>query len=163
MKLYEELGLRKDFAVLAHEVVLNIFYTATRLKKKAQEFFLDAGITDVQFNVLMLLFHNSDDTGGMTQAELSRMLLVNPANITSMCDRMEKADLIERSSRSGDRRLKIIKLTAHGRSLVQNLEEAYMKEVRTIMSILSDNELNTLLHSLEKIRADLNGCKEDAV
>ena len=156
MKLYEELGLRKDFAVIAHEVVLNIFYTSTRLKKKAQEFFLDAGITDVQFNVLMLLFHNSDDSGGMCQAELSRMLLVNRANITSLVDRMEKADLVERSSQPGDRRLKVIKLTKHGRSLVLRLEESYMSEVRAIMSALSDRELDTLLHSLEKIRAKLN-------
>ena len=156
MKLYQELGLRKDFAVLAHEVVLNIFYTSTRLKKKAHQFFLDAGITDVQFNVLMLLFHNSGDTGGMSQAELSRMLLVNRANITSLVDRMEKADLVERSSQPGDRRLKVIKLTEHGRNLVLSLEESYMKEVRAVMSTLSESELNTLLHSLEKIRFKLN-------
>ena len=157
MRLSEELGLIRDFDVPAHEGILNIYYTVTRLKKRAQDFFRDAGITDVQFNLLMLLSYQSGEEGGLTQAKLSRMLLVNRANITSLIDRMEKADLVHRASRPGDRRFNVIKLTDHGEKLLRSLEGSYIREVRSIMGALEEEELAQLLKTLEKIRNNLNG------
>ena len=81
MSLQSELGMRKGFDNPAHEALLNIYYTASRVRKKAGEFFRGFGVTDVQFNVLSLLKHQSGESSGLTQVELSRMMLVNRANI----------------------------------------------------------------------------------
>jgi len=155
MSLKEELQLNKDFSILPHEALLNIYYTATLLKKKAAQFFRGRGITDVQFNVLELLFHHGDKKGGLTQVELSQMLLVNRANITTLIDRMEKADLVLRNDLPGDRRYNIVRLTKHGKEMLKNIEDSYIEEVKKTMGTLKSAEMKTLVKILERIRENL--------
>ena len=114
MALTEELGLKKPVAFAPHEALLSIYYTASCLKKKADQFFAPFGLTDVQFNLMMLLKHQSGDAGGLSQAQLSAMMLVNRANITSLVDRMEKAGFVQRTADAKDRRYNIVKLTSKG-------------------------------------------------
>ena len=100
MSLKEELKLKKGFDIVEHEALLNIYYTASLLKKRADVFFKTFGLTDVQFNVMMLLHYHSGTQDGLSQAQLSDMMLVNRANITTLIDRMEKASLVMRTSAS---------------------------------------------------------------
>ena len=156
MTLNQELGLRKDIKVLEHEALLNIYYTASCFRKKATEFFKQFGLTDVQFNVMMLLAHQSGSEGGLSQAQLSDMMLVNRANITSLIDRMEKAKLVIRTDAETDRRSNIIKMTARGRRLFTTVEPLYAKQVKEIMSRIGVTEQKRLISSLEKVRGRLN-------
>lgn len=156
MTLNQELGLRKGIKVLEHEALLNIYYTATCFRKRATEFFKRFGLTDVQFNVMMLLAHQSGNEGGLSQAQLSDMMLVNRANITTLIDRMEKAKLVIRTNAAADRRSNIIKMTARGRKLFTAVEPIYAKQVREIMSRLGETEQKRLISALEKVRGRLN-------
>jgi len=156
MSLKEELGFLQGFSTLEHEGLLNIYYTATCIKKRAALFFRDFDITDVQFNLLEILFYHSGKKGGLTQVELSRMLLVNRANITSLIDRMEKAGLVIRTDVPGDRRCHIVKLTGKGRKRIDEIEDSYIAEVKKLMRVLKTKELKTLIRSLEKIREKLH-------
>lgn len=156
MSLNQELGLRKGIKVLEHEALLNIYYTATCFRKRATEFFKEFGLTDVQFNVMMLLAHQSGSKGGLSQAQLSDMMLVNRANITSLIDRMEKAKLVVRTNAENDRRSNIIKMTARGRKLFTTVEPIYAKQVREIMSHLGVTEQKRLISALEKVRVKIN-------
>jgi len=155
MSLQDELGLRKPIALLPHEALMNIYYTASCVKKRADEFFRPFGLTDVQFNVLMLLHHQSTPEEGLSQAQLSDMMLVNRANTTSLIDRMEKTGLVVRTSDASDRRYKIVKLTARGRKLLADVEPLYAKEVRKVMAALKEAEQKKLITALEKIRPKL--------
>ncbi len=155
MGLEQELGLKKGFSVTAHEAVLNIYYTAAQLKKEAAEFFRPFGLTDVQFNVMMLLFHQSGAEEGLSQAQLSNMMLVNRANITSLIDRMERTNLVVRTSAPDDRRFNIVKLTADGRRLLAEVEPLYAKLVKKIMAALKETEQKRMIGTLEKIRCGL--------
>jgi len=156
MALEQELGLKKGFGILEHEAILNVYYTASQIKKKADEFFREFGLTDVQFNVMMLLAHQSSPEGGLSQAQLSDMMLVNRANITSLIDRMEKAGLVVRTASPGDRRYNIVKLTSRGRKLFARLDPFYVKEVKGIMSVFNQAEQKELMAMLEKIRSKLS-------
>lgn len=156
MALEQELGLRKGIKVLEHEALLNIYYTATCFRKRATEFFKQFGLTDVQFNVMMLLAHQSGSKGGLSQAQLSDMMLVNRANITSLIDRMEKAKLVVRTDAAADRRSNIIKMTARGRRLFNTVEPLYSQQVREIMSRLSVAKQKRLISALENVRRRLN-------
>ena len=118
MSLESELCLRRPFTLLAHEALLNIYYSASRLKKKAGEFFRPFGLTDVQFNLMMLLKYQGGQEEGLSQAQLSSMMLVNRANVTSLIDRMEKIDLVIRTPAPTDRRSNIVKLTKRGWGLL---------------------------------------------
>lgn len=155
MGLQEELGLKREFRVPVHETLLNIYHTGSRIKKRAREFFSDYGITDVQFNVMELLLYQTDANEGLTQAELSRMMLVNRANITSLIDRMEKANLVVRTAVPGDRRYNAVRLTARGKKTLLDVEEKYAEEVTRIMSPLSDDETDQLRGMLERVRENL--------
>ena len=108
--------------------MLNIYYTATAIKKDIGDFLRQFKLTDVQFNVLMLIKHHCDETGGLSQGQISRMMLVNKANITSLIDRMEKGLLVKRTA-ADDRRFNIIRMTAKGKNLLEKVEPLYGKEV----------------------------------
>jgi len=155
MDLQEELGLKREFRVPVHETLLNIYHTGSRIKKRARKFFSDYGITDVQFNVMELLLYQTDANEGLTQAELSRMMLVNRANITSLIDRMEKANLVVRTAVPDDRRYNAVRLTARGKKVLLDVEEKYAEEVTRIMNPLSNDEMDRLRGMLERIRENL--------
>ncbi len=155
MSLEHELGLRNPITLLAHEALLNIYYTASCLKKRASEFFQPFGLTNVQFNLMMLLQHQSGPEGGLSQAQLSDMMLVNRANITSLIDRMEKVTLVARTASPFDRRYNIIKLTGRGKKLLARIEPLYAKEVKKIIAVIKETEQKRLIKMLEKIRSEL--------
>ena len=155
MALKEELGLKKDFVSPAHEALLGIYYTASIMKKRADGFFGQFGLTDVQFNLMNLLYYESGKEGGLSQAQISDMMLVNRANITSLVDRMEKAELVTRNSHSNDRRYNIIKLTAKGKNLYAKVEPHYFEKVKAAMASLDTAELKKISGMLEKVRKTL--------
>ena len=153
MALKDELKLKKGFATVEHEALLNIYYTSTCIRKRAKEALWQFGLTDVQLNLMMLLFHQGGGEG-LTQAQLSEMMLVNRANITSLIDRMERDGMVRRTS-GEDRRYNIIRLTGKGKRLLEKVEPLYAKEVKQIMSAVSSNEKKRIIKMLEKVRKNL--------
>lgn len=155
MTLENDLGLNKPIKMSAHRALLNIYYTASCLKKFADDFFKPFGLTDVQFNVMMLLGYQSGPQGGLSQAQLSDMMLVNRANITTLIDRMEKANLVVRTAAAKDRRYNIVKMTAKGKKLFAKVEPLYEKQVKKIMTPLKQTDHTRLAALLGKIRSRL--------
>ncbi len=155
MSLDVELGLKKPVALLAHEALLSTYFTASCLRKKVGHFLQPFGLTDVQFNLMMLLKHQCGSSEGLTQAQLSSMMLVNRANITTLIDRMEKSDLVTRTSAPSDRRYNVIVLTAYGKSLLSQIEPLYAGEVKRIMDVLMEAEQKRLIEMLDKIRSNI--------
>jgi DNA-binding MarR family transcriptional regulator len=155
MKLKDELGLKQDLSNRAHEGLLGIYFTGDLLRKRAREFFSAYGITDVQFNLMELLFYQSKKKEGLTQAELSRMMLVNRSNVTALLDRMEKTGLVRRNQVPGDRRINSVTLTPKGGKVLLDVEKKYMEEVEAIMGVLSKKELEELTAALGRVREKL--------
>ena len=155
MALKNELGLKQGFKEPAHEALLNVYYTASMMKKKADVFFTQYGLTDVQFNLLTLLYFHSGPQGGLSQAQISDMMLVNRANITSLVDRMEKAGSVTRNAHDKDRRFNIVKLTTKGKNLFETVEPIYIKETKRIMKPLRQTQMKTLMGILEQVRGGL--------
>lgn len=155
MTLKDELKLNRGFTHRAHEALLNIYYTGTQIKKRSRDFFKNYGITDVQFNVLELLLYQSEEKTGLTQAELSDMMLVNRANTTTLIDRMERDGLVARTPIPGDRRYNAIRMTGRGKKIVLDIEEQYDAEIESIMAVLSEEEQKQLIELLSRIRKGL--------
>ena len=89
-------------------------------------------------------------------------MLVNRANITALIDRMEKSDLVERTSMPMDRRYNIIKLTERGKKILLEIEPLYAQEVDRIMDVLVESEQKRLISMLEKIRSNItNGTQNE--
>jgi DNA-binding MarR family transcriptional regulator len=155
MSLKTELCLKEPIIPLAREALLNIYHTANCIKKRADEFFRTFGLSDVQFNVMILLGHQSGPDRGLSQAQISEMMLVNRANITTLIDRMEKAGLVERTAAPADRRYNIIKLTDFGSSLLARVEPLYIDEIKQA-TVLAPDEQKLLIAMLEKIRQNVS-------
>lgn len=151
MSLQSDLGLPNPITRLAHESVLSIVLTAAMLTKEGDRLLRPAGVTDSQFNVLMLLKHQTAG-GAINQTQLGRMLLVNRSNVTGLIDRMEEAGWVRRNADGDDRRVKMIALTDEGKKLVDRAEKIYFQIVETAMSDLSDSALQQICRSLDKIR-----------
>ena len=156
MTLQDELHLKKPISLLAHEALLSTYYSASQLKKKAGEFLRPFGLTDVQFNLMMLLRHQTANQGGLNQAQISNMMLVNRANITAIIDRMEKAGLVVRTTMPSDRRYNVIKLTERGTKLLDEIEPLYAEEVERIMAVLLKSDQKKLITMLERIRGNIS-------
>lgn len=156
MSLQTELGMQHGFRNRPHETLLSIYYTAARLRKRAGELFRIFGLTDVQYNVLSLLVYEGSERGGLTQVELSRMMLVNRANITTLIDRMEKADLVVRKPVPNDRRYNIIQITPHGEEMYHSVSGKYGAKIAEIMSVLDEEELEQMIEMLQRLRENLN-------
>jgi DNA-binding MarR family transcriptional regulator len=154
MSLKEELKLKRGFDEVEHEAMLNIYYTTASLKKRADAFFKTLGLTDVQFNVMMLLNYQGGDEG-LSQVQLSDMMLVNRANVTTLIDRMEKTALVARTSLSGDRRTNIIKMTAKGKKIFEKAEPLYDRIMKQAMAGFNQLELKKLITVLEKVRNNI--------
>jgi len=161
MSLRRELNLRNPIKSLPHEVLLNVYFTAQCIKKDAGRFFHSFGLTDVQFNLMMLLKHQSDPRQGLSQAQISEMMLVNRANTTTLIDRMEKAGLVQRTASVSDRRTNIIKLSSRGKKLLEEVEPRYADEVQRIMASFNTTEQKKIIALLEKIRQFVNGHKQN--
>ena len=153
MGLKDELHLNKPLASVEHEALMNVYYTAARLKKRAGEFFRPWGLTDVQFHLMMLLRHQGAGEG-LSQARLSELMQVNRPNVTGLVDRLERQGLVRRTA-ADDRRYNIIQLTGKGDQLLDKADAAYGHEMRQVMGALSKRELAALIQACGKLRQNL--------
>lgn len=154
MGLKEELHLNKSFACPEHEAILNVYLTGAQIRKWGSEFLRRFALTDVQFNLLMILKYQGQ-TEDLSQARLSEMMLVNRANITGLVDRLEKAGLVKRAGDPKDRRTNRIVLTAKGKVLIDRVDPLYGKEMQRITKELSGQEIAQLIRICGKIRKNL--------
>jgi len=89
-------------------------------------------------NQLILLLQLKINSG-MKATEIADFFSVTPGAVTSMCDKLEKLELIHRVRESGDRRVVKIVLTNNGETKVQNLFLKFSQEKLTDMAkVLSD-------------------------
>ena len=150
MKLGKELKLKQPLASVNHEALLSLVRTSTLMQKLSNRFFSKFELTDVQFNILMILKDHGEE--GLSQQELSEHLVVGKSNVVGLVDRLEKAGYVKRTSHPSDRRFNQIVLAPSGAKLEQRVEQSYFKEVDKMMDVLSRAEKKVLIQATEKIR-----------
>lgn len=150
MKLQQELKLKQPIASLNHEALLSLVRTSTQMQKLSDRFFSRYGLTDVQFNILMILKESGGE--GLSQQELSERLIVTKSNMVGLVDRLEQAGYVERKSHPTDRRFNQIVLTSKGQKLEQQVEQSYFEEVDKMMNVLSTPQKKALIQAVDSIR-----------
>ena len=153
MGLKQELGLDLAIETAEHECLLNIVYTGLMVNKSAHRYFSLHGITETQFNLLMQLKYTISD--GLSQAALSKRLVVNKADMTGVIDRLEKRKFVERSADKSDRRVNLIRITKNGREILLKVEKVYFEEVQRLLAGCSKADIKTVIRGLETIRKNL--------
>jgi len=136
------------------EAFYGLVLVYTVLFDKIAKYLATYSLTPAKMNVLMVLKHQGGPNG-MSQRDIGQRLMVTPSNMTRMLDKLEREKLIERSSRAGDKRVKVIRVSARGSQILDNAWPGYMKTMRNVMDKLSQAEQKALAELMFRWFRDL--------
>ncbi len=131
-----------------YEALLQLLRTAEALWNASRSFFARWDLSPSQFNVLNLLY---DQSGGCTQIELSRSLIMHRSNVTGLVDRLEARGLVQRRDNAHDRRAYRVVLTAAGRKLVQQILPRYYAAAEQVWGALPVAATRQLVRELARV------------
>ena len=102
----------------------------------------------------LLLLHLSRNDG-CTHRELAQSMGIEAATLVRLVDHMEKERLLKRCGSETDRRVKHLRLSQAGKSVVENIR-SYAAELRKeVLAGLSQSEIKTALDVLNNISGKL--------
>ncbi len=97
-----------------------------------------------------------------SQIQLAKAIGIEQPSLVRTLDQLEEKGLISRQTCASDRRAKRIKLTEKAEPLINEMEEVIGKTRDEILSGVSKQEVETLLHLIRKLEQnilDLRGLK----
>jgi DNA-binding MarR family transcriptional regulator len=134
----------------AVQLTIAVMATADAFLRESQRLFRPHGLTAAQYNVLNVLAPRRE---GISQRELSDLLVVDRSNVTGLVDRMEKAGWVRRADDPADRRVYRVTLTAAGRSLWARVEPRYRTALGEVTKGLPVRQLAACTRLLEELTA----------
>src|SRR6267142_1169748 len=114
-----------------------------RLAVRSIESF-EVGLSD--FGIMELLLHK----GPQAVNEIGRRIALTSGAITTAVDRLEARGLVTREAHPGDRRARIVRLTAPGEKQARKLFAGHKTAMDLAATALSNTERATLIHLLKK-------------
>ena len=114
-----------------------------------------AGISMTHLHILWVLEHH----GELTMSRLADMLDVSVSNATGLIDRMEERGLVERVRVPDDRRVVIVRASADGARIRDEIEAVKQDRLRAILGRLQPDQLTRVLAAL----GDLQGAVVDEI
>ena len=125
------------------------------VQKKLMEQLKDTGLTLGQPKVLDYL----KDHDGVSQKEIAAGCLIEAGSLTSILNRMEEKDLIERKMLNGNRRTFHIFMTESGKKNQKFVEEAFKKIEKTALNGISEEEQKLFMDVFFRIYRNLADMK----
>ena len=125
------------------------------VQKKLMEQLKDTGLTLGQPKVLDYL----KDHDGASQKEIAAGCLIEAGSLTSILNRMEEKDLIERKMLNGNRRTFHIFMTESGKKNQKLVEEAFEKIEKTALNGISEEEQKQFMDIFCRIYRNLADMK----
>jgi MarR family 2-MHQ and catechol resistance regulon transcriptional repressor len=108
-------------------------------------------ITFSQYSVLLALSRK----GPMQMSKLGVHMLVAPANVTGLVDRMEKKGYVRRRKDEKDRRLYVIEATGKGSRIFKSISSKFRQYTGNLGSTLTLKERESTLVALRKVRIEV--------
>ena len=105
----------------------------------------EVGLSD--FGVMELLLHK----GPQAVNEIGRRIALTSGAITTAVDRLEARGLVAREAHPGDRRARIVRLTAPGEKQARKLFAGHKTAMDLAATALSSTERATLIRLLKKL------------
>ena len=150
VRLKAEIALNREFRGEGEAAFLAMVWTWQRLEALGRAFFPRHGITDVQFNVLMILWDYRDRA--LRQHELAELLVVNRASAGGVVARMERARWIARSVDEVDTRARRLRLTPAGIAKLQEVRGPYYRLLSRIFLDSDGKALRDQVAFLDTVR-----------
>jgi DNA-binding MarR family transcriptional regulator len=105
-------------------------------------------VTLPRFDVMAALYDAPEE--GLSMGEVSRRLRVSNGNVTGIVERLKIEGLIQRRTKPDDRRSQLVRLTDSGRTTFEEMAEAHEGWVASMLSGLSEEEVEQLKYLLSK-------------
>src|SRR5256885_2038530 len=147
----------------AEAAFLSLIKTLGLINRVMEPHFAQFGISASQWGVLITLHRCGDGQpeSDLRLTDLGDRLIVRPASVTGVVDRLQRMGLVERSASPVDHRAKNVTLTDSGRQLVARVLEYHPAQIHRVMDGLSDPEQADLQRLLDKLVSHLepmSGC-----
>jgi DNA-binding MarR family transcriptional regulator len=107
------------------------------------------GLRPAEFATLVLLLDNT----GASQKSLARALAMDPPNMATLLDRLEKKALVQRLRHPGDERARQLQLTPAGKRLALRAAAAVDRHEREAITVLTEPERTEFMRLLGKLIA----------
>jgi DNA-binding MarR family transcriptional regulator len=133
-----------------YRALIQLLRTAEDLWNSSRIFFDRWKISPSQFNVLNLLYGTPE---GMSQSDLSRLLIMHRSNATGLIDRLERRLLVRRESHPSDRRAYRVVITPAGADLLNQIYPHYFAAADRVWANLPDTAVTQLLDQLQELTA----------
>jgi DNA-binding MarR family transcriptional regulator len=93
----------------------------------------------------------------LNPTSLTRATLLSSSGMTKRLDRMEDAGLIERRPDPNDRRGTLVRLTRHGKNVIDRAVETHVGNEERLLGVLTAAERRTLDRVLKRMLIELEG------
>jgi len=111
-----------------------------------RQVFKQFDLSSAQYEVLQVLAGRS---GPVNLSDLSRLLVVWNANVTGLIDRMEGQGLVKRKTMPADGRVRLIEITAAGRTKFKQAHAAHVDGINEFLMTFSDEDIRDILKPLQ--------------
>ena len=154
MKDIETFGIETGKGRYYEEAFYGLALVYTLLFNKVAKYLDEYGLTPAKMNVLMILKHQGGDKG-LSQKDIGSRLMVTASNMTRLLDKLEREKLIEHSSRIGDKRVKVIRVSKRGAQILDEVWPGYMKTMKDAMDKTSQADQKILAEVMFKLFREL--------
>jgi DNA-binding MarR family transcriptional regulator len=117
---------------------------------KVEEALRPFALTFPRYEALVLLFFSRE--GALPLGKMGERLMIHPASVTNVIDRLESQGLVTRVPHPTDRRTILAVITDEGRRVLQEATKA-VSTIAFGLDGLSERELDHLTRTIRKLRA----------
>jgi DNA-binding MarR family transcriptional regulator len=133
------------------ELIAQITEAQRRMNRVIRERTLDSWVKlNLTIPQLKSLFYISRH-GRVNLSGLASGIRVTPANVTGIVDRLVEQGLLTRTPDPDDRRVSWLSVTDKGKTLINDLREGRVQEMRRILDKLTEEELAIVARSFELV------------
>lgn len=141
--------VQSKFKSPLQKAVVNILFTSSWFHSRQAKVLKPFGVTSQQYNILRILRGQHPNPATITL--LTERMLDKMSNASRLVEKLLAKGLVERSVCPSDRRQAHVVINEAGLALLKKMEEVMDNSEKGIGQ-LTDQELETLSHLLDKLR-----------
>jgi DNA-binding MarR family transcriptional regulator len=150
--LLDEIKQTRPFPSRGSEALVSLLRTANLVRRHGEEMVQKHGLTMQQYNVLRIL---RGARAPLPTMEIAERMIESAPGITRHINNLEERGLVRREQWGGDRRCVLCQISPAGLKVLESLDGPVTEWDAAIVRRLSEEQLTTLLQSLDLIRAAL--------
>lgn len=105
------------------------------------------GLTTLQFRILMEI----RQSGSHTIGSLANEIKMAGTNISTMCKKLEKMELLERIRKPEDERVVLVILTQKGKEIVTDIDQVIIEKISLYTKSESEQTMNEIIIGLKQL------------